>query len=89
VVTDGLSNWSLAPAPDWAGQRILMRVSRSGDALAIRAKPSDHDDLELIRVRRRAGAFAFAGTYTNCHAGRSHRQIPLPELVVRVTDRSL
>jgi uncharacterized protein len=29
VVTDGLSDWSLAPAADWAGQRILIRVSRS------------------------------------------------------------
>ena len=50
VVTDGLSDWSLAPAPDWAGQRILMRVSRSGDALTIRAERSDYDDLQLIRV---------------------------------------
>jgi hypothetical protein len=54
VVTDGLSDWSLALAPDWAAQRILIRVSRSGNALTIRAKPPDHDDLQLIPGRQSA-----------------------------------
>jgi hypothetical protein len=31
------------------GQRILMRVSHSADALTIRAKPSDHGNLQLIQ----------------------------------------
>jgi regulation of enolase protein 1 (concanavalin A-like superfamily) len=65
VVTDGLSDWSLAPATESAGQRILMRVSRSGDALAIRAKPSNHDDLQLIRVVPfEPELVALAGPYT-------------------------
>jgi hypothetical protein len=65
VVTDGLSDWSLAPAPDRAAQRILIRVSRSGNALTIRAKPSDHDDLQLIRVVPfEPELFALAGPYT-------------------------
>jgi regulation of enolase protein 1 (concanavalin A-like superfamily) len=50
VVTDGHSDWSLALAPDWAAQCIVIRVSRSGNALTIRAKPPDYDDLQLIRV---------------------------------------
>jgi hypothetical protein len=57
-------DWSLAPVPDWAGQRILMRVSRSGDALTIRAKPSDHGNLQLIRVVPfEPELVAFAGPY--------------------------
>lgn len=49
VVTNGQSDWSLAPVPDWVGRRILVRVSRSGDALTIRAR-ADDGDLQLVRV---------------------------------------
>jgi regulation of enolase protein 1 (concanavalin A-like superfamily) len=49
VVTDQRSDWSLAPVPDWAGRRVLVRVSRSGDALTIRARAQD-DPLHLVRV---------------------------------------
>lgn len=38
VVTDGRSDWSAAPVRGWAGRRATLRASRSGDALAIRAK---------------------------------------------------
>ncbi|MFC9940598.1 DUF1349 domain-containing protein [Nocardiopsis alba] len=37
VVTDGMSDWSVAPVPDWLDRRVLIRVSRSGDALTVRA----------------------------------------------------
>ena len=36
VVTDWRSDWSLAPTPNWGGHRVLLRVSRSGDALTFR-----------------------------------------------------
>ncbi|MGN8027383.1 DUF1349 domain-containing protein [Microbacterium sp. 22242] len=49
VVTDGRSDWSLAPVPGWLGQRIRIRVSRSGDALTIRAAVED-GELQLVRV---------------------------------------
>jgi regulation of enolase protein 1 (concanavalin A-like superfamily) len=49
VVTNGHSDWSLAPVPDWVGRRILVRVSRSGNALTIRAR-ADDGDLQLVRV---------------------------------------
>lgn len=49
VVTDGMSDWSLAPVPDWLNRRILVRVSRSGDALTIRAA-ADGGEFQLVRV---------------------------------------
>lgn len=49
VVTDGRSDWSLAPVPDWAGERILIRLSRSGDAITIRARAAG-GELRLVRV---------------------------------------
>ena len=49
VVTDGRSDWSLAPTPDWGGRRVLVRVSRSGDALTVRAR-SEGGALQLVRV---------------------------------------
>lgn len=68
VVTDGRSDWSLAPVPDWRDRRVLMRVSRSGDALTIRAAV-DGGDLQLVRLVpfapdlvARAGPFTCAPT---------------------------
>lgn len=49
VVTDGRSDWSLAPVPGWAGSRVLLRVSREGDALTIRAG-SNGGPLQLVRL---------------------------------------
>ena len=49
VVTDGRSDWSLAPTPNWGGHRVLLRVSRSGDALTIRAR-WEGAAFQLVRV---------------------------------------
>ena len=49
VVTSGVSDWSTAPHPDWLHAPITFRVSRSGDALTIRAKSSDRP-WELVRL---------------------------------------
>jgi uncharacterized protein len=49
VVTKGRSDWSLAPTPDWGERRVLVRVSRSGDALTVRAR-SEGGALQLVRV---------------------------------------
>ncbi|MCE4026076.1 DUF1349 domain-containing protein [Microbacterium sp. Au-Mic1] len=49
VVTDGLSDWSLAPVPEWADRRILVRVSRGADALTVRAGVLG-EPLQLVRV---------------------------------------
>lgn len=63
VVTAPRSDWSLAPVPHWAGTRVLVRVSRSDDALTIRAR-SGHGDLQLVRVvPLDAGLEASAGPF--------------------------
>lgn len=56
VVTDSVSDWSLAPVSDWLGERVRVRVSRSGNALTVRAglvrtdSPAGTSDLQLVRV---------------------------------------
>ena len=49
VVTQQRSDWSLAPVPEWTDRRVLVRVSRAGDALTIRARVDD-EPLQLVRV---------------------------------------
>jgi regulation of enolase protein 1 (concanavalin A-like superfamily) len=49
VVTRGVSDWSVAPVPQWSGRRITVRASRSGDAVAIRARVDD-EPFALIRL---------------------------------------
>ena len=49
VVTQQRSDWSLAPVPEWTDRRVLIRVSRAGDALTIRARVDD-EPLQLVRV---------------------------------------
>ncbi|GAA4895895.1 hypothetical protein LX16_1451 [Stackebrandtia albiflava] len=38
VVTRGMSDWSMAPVPEWRGHRITVRVSRRSDAVTVRAR---------------------------------------------------
>ena len=41
VVTNGVSDWSLAPVPDWAGELVTIRASRggeAGDSVTLRAR---------------------------------------------------
>jgi regulation of enolase protein 1 (concanavalin A-like superfamily) len=49
VVTRGVSDWSLAPVPDWHGRIVTIRASRSGDALTVRARVDD-EPWRLVRV---------------------------------------
>jgi len=42
VVTNGVSDWSMAPVPEWAGQLVTIRASRSGelgDDITLRVAP--------------------------------------------------
>jgi regulation of enolase protein 1 (concanavalin A-like superfamily) len=48
VVTQVNSDWSVAPVPEWMNQVVTIRVSRSGDAVIIRA--GINGDLRLVRV---------------------------------------
>ena len=49
VVTHGLSDWSVAPVPEWIGGEVTLRVSRAGDALTVRARCGDAS-WRLVRV---------------------------------------
>ena len=49
VVTDEVSDWSSAPVPEWAGRRVIVRASRSGDAVTIRARVAG-EPFQLVRL---------------------------------------
>ncbi|MFG1844429.1 DUF1349 domain-containing protein [Micromonospora carbonacea] len=49
VVTREVSDWSVAPVPQWAGRAVSVRVSRAGDALTVRARAGD-EPWRLVRV---------------------------------------
>ena len=75
VVTDRFSDWSLAPVPEWNGGRVRIRISRSGDALTIRAG-SGSNDLQLVRVVPLApDLVALAGPFT-CAPTRAGLTVP-------------
>lgn len=76
VVTDGMSDWSLAPVPDWIGHRITVRASRDGTAITVRAGRSDQD-LQLVRVVPfAAGLVAEAGPLV-CAPTRAGLRVPV------------
>ena len=75
VVTDGMSDWSVAPVPDWLDRRVLIRVSRSGDALTVRASV-DGGALRLVRLIPFApGLVAYAGPLV-CAPTRAGLTVP-------------
>lgn len=49
VVTWPKSDWSVAPVPDWNGRTVTVRMSRSGDAVTVRARPQG-EDWQFVRV---------------------------------------
>jgi regulation of enolase protein 1 (concanavalin A-like superfamily) len=49
VVTHGLSDWSVAPVPEWMDREITVRLSRAGNAVTIRARAGD-ESFRLVRV---------------------------------------
>jgi regulation of enolase protein 1 (concanavalin A-like superfamily) len=62
VVTDGVSDWSLAPVPDWAGEIVTIRASRAPDSVVLRARAGG-EPWRTIRVAPFAAlpALAWAG----------------------------
>ena len=48
VVTQKNSDWSVAPVAEWMNKEVTIRVSRSGDAVTVRAGIGG--DLRLVRV---------------------------------------
>ena len=48
VVTSRFSDWSVAPVREWMNKEVHLRMSRSGDALTIRARCED--EWQLVRL---------------------------------------
>lgn len=76
VVTDGMSDWSLAPVPDWTGRRITVRASREGTAITVRAAPSGQE-LQLVRVIPFAADLVAQAGPLVCAPTRAGLQVPL------------
>ncbi|WP_235830845.1 DUF1349 domain-containing protein [Arthrobacter cheniae] len=49
VVTHGVSDWSVAPVPEWINREVTVRLSRAGNVVTIRARAGD-EPFQLIRV---------------------------------------
>jgi uncharacterized protein len=63
VATRGLSDWSMAPVPDWHGRLVTVRLSRAGDAVTVRARV-DEEPWRMVRLAPvDPGAAAEAGPY--------------------------
>ncbi|WP_329014088.1 DUF1349 domain-containing protein [Micromonospora rifamycinica] len=63
VVTREVSDWSVAPVPDWNGHEVTVRVSRDGDALTVRARTAG-TPWRLVRLAPLApDAVALAGPF--------------------------
>ncbi|GAA4682999.1 DUF1349 domain-containing protein [Nocardioides nanhaiensis] len=77
VVTRGVSDWSVAPVPAWAGRVVTVRGSRAGDALTVRARVDD-EPWQLVRVAPLPPGPLLAGPYC-CAPSRAG-------LTVRFTD---
>lgn len=68
VVTNGASDWSTTAVPEWAGERVVVRVSWDGAAVTVRAR-SVASEFQLVRVapfetegKAAAGPFVCAPT---------------------------
>lgn len=59
VVTSINSDWSLAPVPQWMGKLVTVRASRTADALTIRARCGEDD--QLIRLAPMDASLAWKG----------------------------
>ncbi|WP_240615237.1 DUF1349 domain-containing protein [Arthrobacter ruber] len=71
VVTHGVSDWSVAPVPEWINREVTVRLSRAGNAVTIRARAGD-EPFRLIRVApldetAAAAAGPFCASPTRAH----------------------
>lgn len=88
VVTDGMSDWSLAPVPDWTGQRITVRASREGTAVTVRAARSG-EELQLVRVIPFAADLVAQAGPLVCAPTRAGLQVPLHRWTRTTVDAGL
>lgn len=63
VVTNGVSDWSMAPVPEWSGELVTIRASRggvAGDAVTLRAR-TETSGWRTLRVAPFTAGAAQAG----------------------------
>jgi len=85
VVTDGMSDWSVGHVPEWMDRTIHVRVSRSTDAIIIRAR-TETDPWRLVRLAPidptltwRAGPLAASPTREGLEVTFGNWQIVAPD----------
>ena len=88
VVTDGVSDWSLAPVPDWADRRITVRASRDGDAITLRAGVSGGPPQLVRLIPFPPDLVAAAGPFV-CAPSRAGLQVPVHSWQVTEPDDGL
>lgn len=88
VVTHGRSDWSAAPVPQWAGDLVTLRASRSGDALTVRARRAE-GPWRLVRLAPLAPhAPATAGPYC-CAPTRDGLDVRFTGFTIGPADQAL
>jgi hypothetical protein len=88
VVTHGRSDWSMAPVPDWAGRRVTVRASRTGDAVTVRARCED-EPWRMVRLAPLApDATAAAGPFC-CSPQREGLTVRFTGFTTGPADRAL
>jgi uncharacterized protein len=88
VVTREVSDWSVAPVPEWSGHRVTVRASRAGDALTIRARCAD-GPWRLVRLAPLdPDATAAAGPFC-CSPQREGLTVRFTRFALGPADRSL
>lgn len=89
VVTDGYSDWSAAPVPEWAGHRVTVRVSWADDAITIRARRDD-EPFRFVRLARFAATpgTATAGPFV-CGPTRAGLSVRLHSWTTGAADETL
>lgn len=87
VATRGVSDWSVAPVPDWAGCVVTVRASREGDALTVRARAAG--PWQLVRVAPLdPGLTWLAGPYT-CSPTRGGLEVRFTRFALGPADGAL
>jgi hypothetical protein len=88
VVTDGMSDWSTQPVPEWHGGIATVRVSRGLDSLTVRARPSA-GRWQLVRLAPLpTRSPVYAGPYC-CAPSRAGYHAVVTRFAVLPGDRSL
>jgi regulation of enolase protein 1 (concanavalin A-like superfamily) len=88
VVTRQVSDWSVAPVPEWGRRDVTVRASRAGNALTVRARVAD-EPWRLVRVAPLTpGQPLAAGPYC-CAPTRPGLEVTFRGAVLTAADSSL